>query len=328
MVLRRKQQKSYLKQKRAIEHTGFYPYLQHYLEAVAMQGYSQTTCRARDSVLREFIQWCDERDLQTPQEITKPILERYQKHLFHYRQANGKPKSLSTQQNAVAALRGLFKWLTQQNHLLYNPASELQAPKAPSKLPRVILSQQDIASIFNQADLETVNGLRDRVMMELFYSTGIRRSELIHLQIHDVDLQRNALIIKEGKGGKDRFLPLSEPMQTWLERYIEEARPELQGPLFISDFGEPYKDTNLGRLIKRYIEKSGLEVLGSCHLFRHAMATHMLDNGADIRFIQAMLGHSDLKTTEIYTRVSIEKLRAVHAATHPSVQKQKVEPDT
>ena len=322
MALRRKQASPGQAKKRAIEHTGFFAYLQHYLEALAIQGYSQTTIKNRDSLTREFIQWCDERDLKTPQEITKPILERYQKYLHYYRQANGKPRTRSSQKNAVVALKGFFKWLAQQNHLLYNPASELQAPKTPTQLPRVILSLDDINSILDQPDIETPDGLRDRVIMELFYSTGLRRTELVNLNTDDIDLRRGTLIVKNGKGNKDRYLPLSETMQAWLIKYLE-AREQLEGPrsddrLFLTDYGEPYEGSHLGHQIKRYLKQANINATGSCHLFRHAMATHMLDNGADIRFIQAMLGHSDLNTTQVYTHVSIEKLRALHAATHPA----------
>ena len=186
----------------------------------------------------------------------------------------------------------------------------------------MILSYEQIAELLNQPDLETVSGLRDRVMMELLYSTGMRRMELVNLQVFDVSLQRKLVLIKRGKGGKDRYLPLSEPMCAWLEKYLNDSRGALCGPLdddrlFITDYGEAFKDSYLGDLVKRYMKQAGIEVNGSCHLLRHAMATHMLENGADIRFIQAMLGHASLETTEIYTQVSVEKLREIHNATHP-----------
>ncbi|MEJ2426099.1 MAG: tyrosine-type recombinase/integrase, partial [Candidatus Thiodiazotropha sp.] len=143
-----------------------------------------------------------------------------------------------------------------------------------------------------------------------------------NLKPYDVDLKRGILAIRGGKGNKDRNLPLGGTAQAWLERYLDEARDELTSPLdddhlVITDYGEPFDGGHLGRLVKGYLKQAGIEVIGSCHLFRHAMATHMLENGADIRFIQAMLGHGDISSTQVYTRVSVEKLRAVHAATHP-----------
>jgi len=130
------------------------------------------------------------------------------------------------------------------------------------------------------------------------------------------------MMVREGKGNKDRLLPIGESALHWLEKYLNDGRAELiayqdEGWLFISDYGEQLHGEAIGRLVKRTMKKVGLELEGSAHLFRHAMATHMLENGADIRYIQAMLGHEDLRSTQVYTRVSVEKLREIHRATHP-----------
>ena len=137
-----------------------------------------------------------------------------------------------------------------------------------------------------------------------------------------MDLKNGSLLIREGKGKKDRYVPLGARANHWIRRYIEEVRPELviepdEGHLFLHEFGEPFQKNRLSDLVKRYLRALGINA-GSCHLFRHAMATQMLENGADIRFIQAILGHAQLTTTEIYTHVSIVKLKEVHALTHPA----------
>ena len=225
----------------------------------------------------------------------------------------------------LTPIRSFFKWLTRENHILYNPASELEIPKKPKRLPKAILQLDDIENVLSQTDIETVQGIRDRAMIEVLYSTGIRRMELVKLSIYDVDVKRSIVYIREGKGNRDRVIPIGERALAWLEKYKLEVRPELivepdKGILFISDYGEPFKRDQLTHIVKKYLIRAGIDVVGSCHLFRHACATHMLDNGADIRFIQAMLGHDDLNTTEIYTRVSIEKLKAVHQATHPATK--------
>ena len=160
-------------------------------------------------------------------------------------------------------------------------------------------------------------------MLETLYSSGIRRMELTQLKLYDVDTRGGSLTVRGGKGGRDRVVPLGARACAWLDRYLEEVRPQLlsrrdDGSCFLTDFGEPFEKNRLGDLVKGYIERAGFKVIGSCHLFRHAMATHMLENGADIRFIQAILGHSDLDTTALYTQVSIHKLKEVHAATHPA----------
>jgi integrase/recombinase XerD len=127
--------------------------------------------------------------------------------------------------------------------------------------------------------------------------------------------------VRAGKGGRDRVVPLGGRASGWIERYLREVRPRLasgldRGELFLTDYGEPFLRNRLGDRVRRYVARQGLP--GACHVFRHACATHMLENGADVRFIQAMLGHAQLSTTEIYTQVSISKLKEIHAATHPA----------
>jgi integrase/recombinase XerD len=309
--------------KAIVERSGFYRYMQAFLEWTEVKGYSRDTLRRRRAALKRFIVWCDERELQSPQEITKPILERYQRYLYYYRKSDGQPLTFGSQNVMLTPLKTFFKWLTRENHILYNPASELDVPPKPKRLPKTILPPETIESILNQPDVTTVEGLRDRTILEVLYSTGIRRMELVKLTLYDVDHRRGTLMIREGKGKKDRLIPIGERALAWTEKYRHEGRPALVvgkdgGTLFLTDQGIAFRRGALGARIKRYIRQAGIEVEGSCHLFRHAMATHMLENGADIRFIQAMLGHEDLSTTEIYTQVSIEKLRQIHAATHPA----------
>ena len=169
-------------------------------------------------------------------------------------------------------------------------------------------------------------------LLEVLYSIGIRRMELVKFTLYDVDRRRGALMIREGKGKKDRLIPIGERALAWVEKYRHEGRPALvvgkdSSTLFLANQGIAFRRGAVSARIKRYIRQAGIEVEGSCHLFRHAMATDMLENGADIRFIQAMLGHEDLSTTKIYTQVSIEKLRQIHAATHPARPGRSKSPD-
>ncbi len=309
---------------RVLADEGMLQYLNYHLEWMAVQGFSRDTLQRREHAIKRFIEWSEQRSLYQPQAITKPILERYQRHLYYYRKTDSKPLTIGTQISLLTPIKLFFKWLTQENHLLYNPASELQLPKKPKRLPRDILSIEQIETILSQPDYSTVSGLRDRALLELLYSTGIRRMEVPNLTTHDIHLDRCVVSIREGKGAKDRVIPIGQRAQRWIEKYLDESRPELllqlQEPtLFLNDYGEAMTRDQLGRKVKHYLQQAGIDKKGGgCHLFRHAMATHMLDNGADIRFIQAMLGHSDLSTTEIYTHVSIEKLKEIHTATHPA----------
>jgi len=306
-----------------IEASGFCPYLRAFLEWGNVKGLSQDTQRRRQAALRRFIHWCDERDVKSPTDVTKPILERYQRHLYYYRKANGQPLTHGSQCGMLTPLKAFFKWLTRENHILYNPASELELPRKLRRLPKTILSVDELETIFNQADIKTEEGIRDRAIMELFYSTGMRRMELVKLTIYDLDPRRRLVMIREGKYGNDRFIPVGERALRWLEQYQNDVRPALvigqdDGTLFLTDKGEAFRRGALAGRVKRYIKQAGIEVQGSCHLFRHAMATHMLENGADVRYIQAMLGHENLNTTQLYTRVSIKKLAQIHKATHPA----------
>jgi len=286
-------------------------------------GYSADTINRRETALRRFVEWCDERSLTHPNQISKPILERYQRHLYYYRKADGQPLTLGTQHSLLAPLKTFFKRLAQDNHVPYNPASELTLPKTPKRLPRDILSVEEVESILAEAHPDTPGGLRDRAVLETLYSTGLRRMELVALRVYDIDRRRAIVIVREGKGRRDRILPIGQRALAWLEKYLIDARPQLllnlhEEALFLNDYGDPLPREALARLVKRAMDQAGIKKTGSCHLFRHAMATHMLDNGADTRFIQAMLGHADLATTQIYTHVSVEKLREIHAATHPA----------
>jgi integrase/recombinase XerD len=192
----------------------------------------------------------------------------------------------------------------------------------PKRLPRALLSVEDIEAILREAVPDTASGLRDRAMLELLYSTGLRRMEVTRLALYDIDLSRRLVLVREGKGKKDRVVPLGERAAAWLIKYLAEARPALlatdNAALFITDLGETILPENLASKVKRYMHRAGIDKVGAVHLFRHACATHMLDNGADVRYIQALLGHANLETTEIYTHVSIEKLQQIHAATHPA----------
>jgi len=297
--------------------------LRDFLDWSAAMGFAQPTLTQRLRGLRRFILWCAERAIERPQDVTLPIIERYQRHLHHYRKKSGEPLTFASQHGELVPLKAYFKWLVRERRILYNPASDMVMPRLPKRLPHHVLTIEEIEHILNQADVTTLSGIRDRAMMEVLYSSGIRRIELKRLHMVEVDTRRGSLLVKGGKGDKDRFVPLGERACAWVDKYLNEVRPELiamrdDGTLFLADYGEPFHPDTLGDCIKRYIEQAGIKVQGSCHLFRHACATHMLENGADIRFIQALLGHAKLTTTEVYTQVSILKLKEIHAATHPA----------
>lgn len=236
----------------------------------------------------------------------------------------GRWKLLTTrsQHQRIIPLRHWFRWLVRQGHLLYSPAADLELPRMEKRLPKAILSAREAETVLAVPDIGNSAGLRDRAILETFYSTGMRRLELVNLTVHNIDQERGTVMIRQGKGKKDRLIPIGERALAWTERYKDSARPELltgkdDGTLFLSPWGEAFQPNATTTLVRHYVERSGVGKKGASHLFRHPMATLMLEGGADIRFIQAMLGHAELSTTEIYTQVSIRLLQSVHAATHP-----------
>jgi integrase/recombinase XerD len=155
------------------------------------------------------------------------------------------------------------------------------------------------------------------------YSTGMRRMELIGLDLYDIDSERGTVMVRQGKGKKDRMVPIGERCVAWIDKYLSDVRPSLvvdvaDRTLFLTNLGEAFTPNRLTQLVRNYVDAASIGKRGACHLFRHTMATLMLENGADIRFIQQMLGHADLSTTQIYTQVSIRQLKQIHTATHPA----------
>lgn len=286
------------------------------------KAYSERTVENREAALRPFIVWAHERGLTRPQEITKPILERYQRHLFLYRKPDGEPLSTRSQHVRTTPLKALFKWLARGNHILYNPASELELPRLDKRLPRYVLSAREAELVLAQPDTATPIGLRDRAILEVFYSTGIRRMELVNLSLTDIDADRGTLLVRQGKGRKDRMIPIGARALQWTGKYTGDVRPGFaygtdDGTLFLTTSGEAFAANRMTQLVRGYVTAADTGKSGSCHLLRHTMATLMLEGGADIRFIQAMLGHAELSTTQIYTQVSIRMLKQIHTATHP-----------
>ncbi len=306
----------------AADPEGLGAYLQRHLTWMRVQNYTERSVETRENSLRVFIRWCAERGLHRPREITKPILERYQRHLYYLRKPNGDPLSFASQHARLVHVRAYFKWLARKNHILYNPASELELPRLEKRLPRYVLSPTEVERVLAQPDTADPLGLRDRAILETLYSTGMRRMELVGLGLFDIDAERGIVSIRQGKGKKDRTIPIGERALAWVERYLREVRPQLQAGrdearLFLNPLGEPIHRNSLSDRVRHHVQAAGIGKQGACHLFRHAMATHMLERGADIRFIQEMLGHASIETTRIYTKVSIRQLKEIHNATHP-----------
>ena len=301
---------------------GFGVWVRRFSDHLASRNYSEATIIGTNKAMRYFTNWVLDRGIERPEEVTKPILERYQRWLFHYRNPSGKPLTFSSQRQRLQKIKNFYKWLARQNVITINPAADLEMPRVERRLPRAILTRREIDKVFTLPDITDPFGFRDRTMMEVLYSTGIRRHELASLELFDVNKDDRTLSVRLGKGKKDRIVPIGRRALDWVQRYVFDTRSELilhpnETILFVGANGEPFDLEALTQLMRVYIRRARLGKNGACHIFRHSMATHMLEAGADLRHIQEILGHADTSTTSRYTRVSIKHLRLVHEATHP-----------
>lgn len=239
-----------------------------------------------------------------PAAVSIADVEHYQKSLSE--------RSAEDQVRHMLAVRDFFNYLQKRSLILGNPTEYLRLPRVPKNLPSRVLTAKEAESLFILAET-----LCDRAIMELFYATGLRRSELTNLELNDIDADSALVTIRETKGAKDRVVPVSERALRYVEKYIYKERPESASKnVFLESDGNPITPEILSTRINGYFKRIGYES-GSCHVFRHTFATLMLEGGADIRHIQELLGHKNLSTTQIYTRVSIERLKEVHKKTHP-----------
>jgi len=219
----------------------------------------------------------------------------------------------------VSAVRGFFGFLLEDELLELDPSETLRAPNWGTKLP-VILSLDEVEALLEAPDPEQPRGLRDRAMLEVLYATGVRVSELCGLQLGDLREDAQFLLV-EGKGSKERLVPLGSKAMEALGRYLREARPVLPGAagraLFPGPSGRPLRRQTLWKIIRGHARTAGITKPLSPHKLRHSFATHLLERGADLRAVQALLGHADISTTQIYTHVTRERLLDIHRKAHP-----------
>jgi integrase/recombinase XerD len=284
-----------------------------------VKAYSPGSIRAYSICLKQFISYLkDKESLSDFRDVTKEVMRRYQSSLFE----RTPPFSLSTQLLKLVALRCFFSYLEKEDFLLSNPASQIELPKQPQHLPKDIFSEKEMKKLLQTVKLERKLGLRDKAILELLYSTGIRSEELASLKLVDFDEARGVVRVNQGKGDKDRVVPAGEVAMHYLKLYLKEGRKKLllQGEspyLFIGNRGKRILTSRIPRLVQKYAKRAGIYRYTSAHMIRHTCATHMLRHRAPIRYIQELLGHASLDTTQIYTKVDISDLQKIHRRTHP-----------
>ena len=230
---------------------------------------------------------------------------------------HAKPRTTS---RLVSSLKRFYQFAVREGLRTDDPAAELESPKLPRSLPKS-LSEEEVEAILGAPDVETAQGMRDRAMLETLYASGLRVSELVGLKGVQVSLDMNVIRVL-GKGSKERLTPLGEEASDWIARYQGEARPQLLGArksdaLFVTARGGPMTRQSFWSLVKRYARAAGIQRAISPHTLRHAFATHLINHGADLRVVQLLLGHADISTTQIYTHVARERLKALHRKHHP-----------
>ncbi|MCL2728576.1 MAG: tyrosine-type recombinase/integrase [Actinomycetia bacterium] len=293
-----------------------------FCDQLELRGYSRETIRVSRCYLAMLAAWLQLQHITRPTDVTRRTITDYQRHLHDHRKADGKTLSLYTQGAAVGPIRRFYTWAVDNDLLHDNPTAAIVLPRREQRLPRAVLTAEEAELTLATPDIHTPIGLRDRAILETFYATGMRRSELSRLTLPDIDRQRRTVLIREGKGNKDRFIPISQRALAWIALYTQRTRPlwarepdDLH--VFLSREGYPLTPHRYSGIVRRYVKDSGINKHGACHMFRHTLATLMLEGGADIRYVQQMLGHSNLTSTQIYTHVSVATLQAVYTASFP-----------
>ncbi len=288
--------------------------IDQFLDALWLErGLSANTRHSYASDLALFDQWLAERGLRLVAAGAAAIQD-----YLAWRLANGY-KARSTAR-FLSALRGYFRYLLRDGRIVDDPTLNIELPALGRPLPKS-LSEADVERLLEAPDGETLLGLRDRTMLEVLYATGLRVSELVGLQVDQLNLRQGIVRIL-GKGSKERLVPLGEEAIEWLERYLRDGRPALlggaaSGVVFPSQRGEQMTRQTFWHRIKLHARVAGISKPLSPHTLRHAFATHLLNHGADLRTVQMLLGHSDLSTTQIYTHIARARLQELHARHHP-----------
>jgi len=303
----------------------FEGYVFDYLISLVAKGYAQETVRWRKSPLAIFGRYLASCAMTDPAQVSRTIMNEY---LFTLKSgalsSRGRPLSEGTYRDHLIALNDFFKWLIAREKLLVNPMVDAHQPEGepPVRLVHAI-TEEEMMKIIKSSTPTTALGLRDRAILELLYSTGIRRRELVSLNIGDFHVESHEMLVVNGKGGKDRVVPVGEWAGYFSEAYVKNVRPwqvcdPAEKALFVQHRnGQRLSLRSVKDIVERATARSGVGRRVSPHTFRHSMATHMLRNHADLRHIQAILGHTSLRSTQIYAHVDIEDLKGVMKRSHP-----------
>lgn len=298
--------------------------LEAHLECLRLRGFSAASLTCRRNWVRRLADWAGRRGL-APGQVAPSDLAAYQRSLLWEPGLKGRLLAANTVHHALAQACCFFAWAAEAGHLVADPAEGLVLPRPPQALP-TLLTEEEVARLLEAPVLTTPLGLRDRAVLETFYATAVRRSECCGLDLGDYDRARSELRVR-GKGGLERLVPTGEALGRTLERYLEQGRPKWAGPsesaLFVCCRGHRLAPGMANLLVRRSGRAAGIAAPVTCHLLRHACATHLLHNGADIRQIQELLGHRRVTSTERYLHLFPRELTREHERTHPRARRGK-----
>lgn len=290
--------------------------MQLFLEYLTVElGLSANTRQAYERDLRLFCKTLGFKNSDALVNVSREQITGYMTQLKE------KGLAAATIARKLAAIKAFYRFMTAEGYMDANPAEVVEAGTKGIKLPRV-LSEDEVVRLLNQSDITTAEGFRDRTMLEVLYATGMRVSELINLTLERVDLNMK-YIIAFGKGSKERIVPLGSVAAEFLQQYLEKVRPKLTHAgrntniVFLAFGGHELTRQRFWQIIRAYGRKANINKALTPHILRHSFATHLLDNGADLRSVQELLGHSDISTTQIYTHLTNKRLRDIYAKAHP-----------
>jgi len=298
-----------------------------YFQHLRFKNYAESTLSSTGRDMRNFYRFLRLQGITDIEIVGHHIIEAYKRYLSGYEYINTKGESKKYAKRYITdkliAVSQFFKFLVREDIVMTNPVDEIKIPRFPDPIPRGIMTREEVKRVLNTCNLKTPEGYRDRTILEVFYSAGVRNIELCRLKVSDLDLENYLLTVIEGKGKKDRVVPLNHSCTRFLKRYIKEFRPVLlqrdsmrvkhraadDGTLFVGKWGATLDTWRVDIIVGRCVRQAGLDKHITPHCFRHTVATHMLQNGMDIRYVQEFLGHSNIQSTQRYTRVDVGELR-------------------
>jgi integrase/recombinase XerD len=300
------------------------PVLDRYLTEMVSRRYSPCTVALTGRWLRLLAQHCEVLNVATVAATTREHLALFHQGLmWHTDAVTGRRYAPRTVDQGLRVVRSFFRWAMTAQLVLVDPTRHWTLPRV-NTLPAPVLSLDDVARLLDVPSPTTASGLRDRAILEMFYSTGVRRAECGHLDLHDVELATQTLWVRSGKGAKDRCLPMGSTLTAALSEYLSHGRPHLvhtphEPALFLDRYGQRLSDQRYNQMVRQMGREVGLQV--TPHQLRHACATHLLEGGADLLHVQRLLGHEYLASTELYTHLSPLDVKRMHRRAHPRARR-------